>query len=408
MRTQMGTRGAARGSGTKVKNTSRTAAIATIAASWFFATIAVTLALGGCQHAQAPARPVATSVAGHVYVTNNGDGTVSEFNRMNDGSLIFQRVVRAGAVDGPTGIAVSPSNRFVYVANEGDNRLYEFRIHRHDGSLVPIGTGSISTGNASRPQHIAISPNGRFLYVSNAGGNKDVAGSIAEYAIDESTGALTQLGIFRDEAVERPFGIVAGRSGKFVYVSDQAAGKILSFAVEPSGTLKLVANTPSLGGKPGKPALLAIGPGASFLYAVDRPSAAVAVFKIAADGKLDFQKSYPIGEATGQPLGIALVAADGREFAYTTNPAIGTVSYFVVKHGMMSLVDQTPSGLGGPTGLAVDPGGRFLYVVDQNAATVAEFDILRSHHGIAVLRATIFSEDPANQSTHPLYIAMTH
>jgi DNA-binding beta-propeller fold protein YncE len=339
---------------------------------------------------------VANPLAGHVYVTNNGDGTVSEFSRMTDGSLIFERTVRAGAVDGPTGIAISPSNRFAYVANEGDNRLYEFRIRRHYGSLAPIGIGSVSAGSASRPQYVAILPNERFLYVTNAGGNKGVAGSIAEYEIDQSSGALTPLGGFRGKAVKRPFGIVAGHGSKFVY-----------FAVEPAGTLKLAASTPSLGAKPGMPELLAIDSAGGFLYAVNSKAAVVAVFKIEADGRLDFQNSYPIGERTGKPYGIALATAGHSEFAYTTNRAIGTVSYLVVKRGVMTFVDQTPSGMGSPTGIAVDPSGHFLYVVDSEASTVAQFDILGSRHGTAVLRATIFSEDPANQSSHPLCIAMT-
>lgn len=406
MRTLTGTTKAARGSGAEIPTPFRIAQTGRIGAIGILAA-AVVLALGGCQHSQAPIKPVANPLAGHVYVTNNGDGTVSEFSRMADGSLIFERTVRAGAVDGPTGIAISPSNRFAYVANEGDNRLYEFRIRRHYGYLVPIRTGSVSTGNASRPQHIAIVPDERFVYVTNAGGNKGVAGSIAEYEIDKSTGALTPLGIFRGKDVKRPFGIVAGHSGKFVYASDHGTGSILSFAVGPAGKLKFAASTPSLGAKPGMPQLLAIDPAGDFLYVVNSKEAAVAVFKIEAHGRLDFQKSYPIGESTGKPYGIALATSGRREFAYTTNRAIGTVSYFVVKDGVMTFLDQTPSGLGSPSGIAADPSGQFLYVVDSDASTVAQFDILRSRHGTAVLRATIFSEDPANQSSHPLGIAMT-
>lgn len=406
MCTLTGTTKAARGSGAGIPTRFRIAQTGKIAALGILAA-ALMLALGGCQHSQAPIKPVTNPLAGHVYVTNNGDGTVSEFSRMADGSLIFERTVRAGAVDGPTGIAISPSNRFAYVANEADNRLYEFSIQRRYGYLDPIGTGSVSTGNASRPQHIAILPDGRFVYVTNLGGNKGVAGSIAQYEIDKSTGALTPLGVFRGKDVKRPFGIVAGHRGKFVYVSDHGTGSILRFAVEPAGELKFAASTPSLGAKPGMPQLLAIDPAGDFLYAVNSEEAAVAVFKIGTDGRLDFQKTYPIGESTGKPYGIAVTTAGPNEFAYTTNRAIGTVSYFVVKHGVMTFLDQTPSGLGSPSGIVADPTGHFLYVVDSEASTVAQFDILGSRHGIAVLRATTFSEDPANQSSHPLGIAMT-
>lgn len=375
-------------------------------AGGIFAALILAAVLAGCHHGQAPVPRANISVVGHVYVTNNGDGTVSAFSRMSNGNLIFQKVVRAGAVNGPTGIAISPSNRFVYVANEGDNRVYQFSIRRHDGLLTPIGTGWVDAG--SRPQHIAITRDGHFAYVTNAGGDKGVAGSVSEYSINQKTGLLTPLGTFQSDALKRPFGIVTGYDDRFIYASDPAAGTILSFTVGPDGRLQLAESTPSLGTKKGQPQLMAVGPAGKFLYAVDGHEGKVAAFKIGADGKLDFEHAYSMGEETGEPIGIVLTTAGKDEFAYTTNRAISTVSYFVVSNGKLTLLAQTASGLGGPTGIVADPDGRFLYVVDRDAATIAQFDILPAHHGTAVLHATTFNEDPANQSSHPLYIAMTN
>jgi DNA-binding beta-propeller fold protein YncE len=408
MRTAMGTMEGARGSGATTAIRISGTPVTTVGAIWIFGAVAIALALGGCKRAAAPPPAETNPAVGYVYVTNNGDGTVSEFSRMADGSLIFQRLTKAGAVDGPTGIAIHPSNRFVYVANEGNNRVYQFRIRRRNGVLRPIEGGSQSTGPASRPQQIAILPNGKFAYVANAGADKGGAGSISAFAIDESNGALGTLQVFRGSGVKQPFGIVAAPSGKFVYISDRGAGAIISFEVQPDGTLKLLASTPSLGTKPGQPQLIAIDPAGSFVYAVDGPAGAVAVFKVGADGKLAFQKSHAVGVTTAEPFGIALATAGEKQFAYTGNRSIDTVSYFVVKQGAMTLVGQSPTGLGGPSGMLVDPSGHFLYVVNRDAATVAQFNIAPARNGAAALSATIFSEDPANETSHPLYIAMTH
>lgn len=402
----MGTMKGALGSGATWGSGIFAKAAAACGAMWIFAA-AIALALDACKRAESPA-PAEASPAGYVYVTNNGDGTVSEFSRMADGSLIFQRVIKAGAVDGPTGIAIHPSNRFAYVANEGNNRVYEFAIRRQNGALVPIDAGSIGTGPSSRPQQIAILPDGRFAYVTDAGAGKGAAGSVSALAINQSSGVLSSVQVFSGAAVKQPFGIVAAPSGKFVYVSDRGAGAILTFEVEPDGTLKLVASTPSLGTKAGQPQFVMIDPAGAFIYAVDSPSGSVAAFKVGAGGKLAFQKNYPVGVTTAEPWGIALATTPAMQFVYTGNRSIDTVSYFVVKQGVMTLVGQSPTGLGGPSGMAVDPSNHFLYVVNRDAATVAQFNIVPLRNGAAVLGATIFNEDPANETSHPLYIAMTH
>jgi len=351
---------------------------------------------------------VSNRSAGYAYITNNGDGTVSQFSRQADGTLVFHRLTRAGAMDGPIGIAVDPSNRFVYVANEGDNRVYEFRIQRGTGDLEAIGDGSVSDGPASRPQQIAIGPHGDFVYVTNAGGGKGVAGSISQYAIDQRNGALRPLSIFRGDGLKQPHGIVVAPSGKFVYVSDPAAGTILAFAVAPDGTLKLMASTPSMGAKTGQPGMIAIAPSGAFVYTVDGAAGVAAVFKAGPDGKLAFVKAYPVGVSTAEPLGMALAGAGADKFLYTANRAVDSVSCLAVKDGALMLIGQSGTGLGGPTGMAVDPGGHFLYVVNRDAATVAQFAVEALPGGGLFPSATIFSEDPANESRQSLYVAMTH
>lgn len=360
--------------------------------------------------------------AGYAYITNNGDGTVSQFGRQADGTLVFQKLTKAGALDGPTGIAVDPSNRFVYVANEGDNRVYEFRVRSTNGDLAPIGGGSVSDGPDSHPQQIAIAPNEDSLYVTNAGSGtaagqeaagkevagKEAAGSISEYAIDRNDGSLRPLGVLRDGRLRQPLGIVVAPGGKLVYVSDRAAGTILAFAAAPGGTLKLLASTPSLETKTGEPGMIAVDPSGGFIYTVDGTAGVMVVFKAGADGKLDLIKTYPVGVSTADPFGIALATSGANKFAFTANRAVDTVSCFVLQASASVLSGQSGTGLGGPTGMAADSGGHFLYVVNRDAATVAQFAIGVPQGGAMFLASTVFTEDPANESSHPLYIAITH
>jgi DNA-binding beta-propeller fold protein YncE len=370
---------------------------------------------GGCNRAehtpnqtvQAAPRTVAPP-AGYVYITINGEGKVSEFSRQADGSLNFLRMAQAGATDGPTGIAIDPSNRFLYLANEGDGRIYQFRIRRDTGELEMIGEGSVDDGSASRPQQIAISPRGGFVYVTNAGkGGEGGDGSIAEYAIDGATGALKPLGRFHGGGLRQPLGIAFMPNGKFVYVSDSAAGTIDAFAVEPSGRLRLLSSTPSLGNKPGHPGLVGVHPSGSFVYTVDRLLGVVVVAKPAEDGKLSVTTTYHVGISTSGPFGIEVAAVGPKVFVYTANRGSDTVSSLAARSNALDLVGECPTGMGYPTGMVVDPGGRNLYVVNRDASTVAQFAIAESK-GVALIPAsTDFAEAPFNEQSHPLYIATT-
>ena len=384
-----------------------------VAAALFVAASA--FALVGCNRTERTPNPASQTLQsapppaavpiGYVYITNNGEGTVSELSRGTDGNLIFLREAKAGAVNGPTGIAIDPSSRFLYVANEGDSRIHQFRIKRDTGDLAMIGEGWVDDGSANHPQQIAISPHGDFVYVTNLGTSND--GSIAEYAIDPMTGALKPLETFRCSGLEQPLGIAFMPNGKFVYVSDTGAGTIVAFAIEPSGKLKLVASTPSLGDKPGRPGLVAVNPWGSFVYTVDRSLGIVVVAKPAEDGKLSLTKTYRVGISTSGPFGIALAAMGQNVFVYTANLVSDTVSSLAVKPDKTDLVGECPTGMGNPTGMVVDPTGRNLYVVNRDASTVAQFSLAETN-GVALIPASsIFTGPSPSEASHPLYIATT-
>ncbi len=371
----------------------------------------------GCRHpgnSTGPNSPVPQklrSPAGYVYITNNGEGTVSEFARERDGSLIFLRLAKAGAQNGPTGIAVDPSGRFAYVANEGDRRIHVFRIRRKTGDLVPADAAVVDT--PGRPQQIAIG--GRFLYVTSASEVRDGAiapgtagtGSISEYRIDPATGALQTLGVIRGEGLREPLGLALAPNRQFAYVSDIGAGTLVSFVIDGSGELKLVASIPSLGDRPGNPGLIAVNPSGNFVYTVDRRIGSVVVARASADGKLNVIHTYRAGISTAAPFGVAAATVDSAVFVYTGNRGSDTVSTFAVKSDLLDLVGECPTGLGYPTGMTMDPEGHNLYVVNRNTATVVQFAVAESKGATLVPAASLFTEATPTDFSHPLYIATT-
>ena len=393
---------------------------------YFWATAAALAAAAfGCKHSgnssgrTSPTPQKFRPPAGYVYITNNGEGTVSEFARERDGGLIFLRLAKAGALNGPTGVAIDPSGRFMYVANEGDRKIHMFRIRRETGDLIPAGVTPLDA--PGRPQQVAIDARGYFLYVTNASGVSDGevgtsatpagapagTGSISEYKIDTGTGGLQPLGVISGGQLREPLGLALAPNGQFAYISDIGAGTLISFAIDRTGELRPVASTPSLGDRPGHPGLLAVHPSGNFVYTVDRRMGSVVVARAAVDGKLNVTNTYRAGISTAAPFGIAVAAIGAKVFIYTGNRGSDTVSSFAVKPNLLDLSGECPTGLGYPTGMIVDPEGRNLYVVNRNAATVVQFAIAESKGATLVPATSLFTEAAPTDFSHPLYIATT-
>ncbi len=94
--------------------------------------------------ATASTSPTATPTAGLVFATNNGDGTLSEFSRdLTSGALTLIGTTSAGAAPGPTGLALSPSNGFLYVYCEIEPPT-PFVTYRK----LPVGSIAIRCGRS--------------------------------------------------------------------------------------------------------------------------------------------------------------------------------------------------------------------------------------------------------------------
>jgi 6-phosphogluconolactonase len=139
--------------------------------------------------------------------------------------------VAAGA--GPRHFAIHPAGRFAWCVNELALTVTGFAHDAAAGTLTEIQTlSAIPADVADRTgiscAEIAVHPTGKFLYASNRGHD-----SIAMYAIDETTGALTFLGVEPTRAkTPRHFAIAPG--GRHLLVAGQDSGTVTVFAIDPT------------------------------------------------------------------------------------------------------------------------------------------------------------------------------
>lgn len=265
-------------------------------------------------------RYIAVSPNGQFVYTANSDGTnsIGEYT-VNTSTGALTSVGTESCGDSPYGVAVDPSNRFVYAVAIDTNAVCAFAINATTGVLKPIA-GSPFTTDIVAPDSVTVDPTGRFLMVAEAC-CADTAG-ITVYTITPKTGKLTAV-------KGSPFVPASG-------VSEPSA-----VAVDPTGRYVYVANGQ------------AFGTGGATVATINATS-----------GKLTFVGSEIAGGTAPWDITTDVTGS----YVYMTNND-GTINGYVIANatGELSNVKGSPfSGMAPTRGIAADPSGQYLYVANSS------------------------------------------
>ena len=247
-------------------------------------------------------------------------------------------------------VAVDPTGRFAYVANEQSANVSEYTINPTTGALTAIPGSPVATG--LYPVQVTVHPTGRFAYVAGDG-------CIGTYMIDPSTGALTPVtscvaGDFVTVSPNGGFAYVAGSNGISVYTINSKG----ALTAVPNSTVAVV----------GDSGWFAVDPSGHFAYVasgsmyVSSPNN-VSVYTInSATGTLTAIPGSPVATV----LNPRSVTVDPTgQFAYVSSASSSYVAAYAVNRatGALTPVPGSPFFVGGGSlSITVDPTGRFAYV----------------------------------------------
>lgn len=167
------------------------------------------------------------------------DGTVSGFAIGSTGTLTPVPGSPFAAGTTPTGIAIDPTNRFVYTTDTLQNDVIVFDIETA-GTLAPLPSGPVSTG--AFPVGVTVDPRGRYLYVSNYNDS-----TLSEFSIQQGSGQPSGLasGTFKTVGTAPTCMVVDPALGHFLYTSDYQGSYITAANLNPdSGVLTGVQASP--------------------------------------------------------------------------------------------------------------------------------------------------------------------
>jgi YVTN family beta-propeller protein len=294
---------------------------------------------------------------------------------------------------GATSVAVDPSGKFAYVANDGAGdtagSVKSYAINATTGVLTPTGGNQAPCGlglGSCSPSSVAVDPSGKFAYVTNDGGFAPT--SISTYQIDPENGALAYTGLAA--AGGRAVSVTVHPTGKFAYVADVSNGfpgesnnvamyivDATTGALTPNGTI--VADV--------HPSSIAIEPSGNFAYVTNSGSNDISM--------------YSINTTTGDLTSTGQIAAGTNpscievdptgKFAYVVNSESNDVSTYIIDAttGILAPTGTIDAG-SSPTSIAIHPSGKFVYVTNSGSNDVSMYGI-DSTTGVLTLIGTIGS-----------------
>lgn len=293
----------------------------------------------------------------------------------------------------PTGIAVDESGH-AYVTNTGSSNISFFEIGSNGALSFQGDYGTSGTVGAA----IAVSASGVYAYTAGSSTASASSGSVSGFTITSSTGALTLTPNVPYSAGNPLVGIAIDPAAQLVFTTQGSTDFITAYLINSDGSLTGANGDPLSTGLAGSPAGVVTSPlgtsAGGFLYVANPVANSVSGYSYVtanapptASGNL----LTPVPGTTQGQTGVFLTEGNGPtgiaidptgKYLYVTNFQDGTVSSFSIdSSGTLSLIGS-PVATGninganptpGPIAVQVDPSGKFVYVVNQQDDSLSVF-----------------------------------
>jgi YVTN family beta-propeller protein len=285
----------------------------------------------------------------------------------------------------PGSVTIAPSGKFVYVTNSGDaydpddGSVAMYAVNATTGALTSTGTIYGNCPGLCFPTSVVVDPSGKFAYVASGGGGFPY--NVGMYTIDATTGAFTSMGTIA--AGTNPVSVAVDPSGKFAYVAnenDLSAGNVSMYTIKTTGALTSI-GTIAAGTNP---VSVAVDPSGKSVYVTNSGSNDVSMYSI--DATTGVLRSMGTVAAGTDPVSIA-VDPSGK-FAFVANFGSNDVSMYTIDSttGSLTLVGMITAGQS-PTSIAIHPSGQFAYVTNSGSNDVSMYSM--GSTGTLTLIATI-------------------
>jgi 6-phosphogluconolactonase len=292
-----------------------------------------------------PVASVTAPNAESIYVVNQGDSTVQQFTIGSGGVLTAKTAYPTGKM--PTAVTVNTAGTFLYVTYTGGFSTTNPAINAITG-VTPTSTSNTpmfgglsifpinSDGSLGTPinQQVGVGPVGvtvanfnTTVYVANQGdlnSSPVIQPMVQAFTANATTGALTPITGNTTEAIGsttatgfaagvQPSAIAEDPTGRFVYVTDQAANQLIGYVVQAGGSLLAMVNGPFATGQ--YPVAVTVDPRGLYVYVSNYNARTIS--------------AYALNTSSGAPSAVAgtTITTDPNPVSITIDPALGVYLY---------------------------------------------------------------------------------
>ena len=302
--------------------------------------------------------------------------------------------------------------------------IYAWNFDSANGKISPLGL----MAETPQPAHLWIAPNGRTLYTVNW----ENEGGVSSYRIDPKTGALSFLNKTSSHGAQ-PNQVVVDPSGRVAVTVNYTSGTLAAYKLEPDGKLDEAFFTVKHEGKPlsaaqpgpkqhgiqfskdnkimfiadlgldrvysyrfdaAKPSItdpsyvsthagagprrIQMSPDGKFLYVDHETDSEVGVYTIDGGKLTEIQTVSTLPpDFKGRNTTAEIIISDDGRHLYVGNRGHDSVAIFTIdpKTGMLSNLENVPSGGKTPRNLRFDPTGNWFFAANENGGNITEFKV---------------------------------
>jgi 6-phosphogluconolactonase len=285
----------------------------------------------------------------------------------------------------PTFLALHPNGRYLYAINEVNEyqakragSVTAYAIDRTSGKLTQLNqVSSVGPG----PCHLIVDATGKTLLVANYAGGSFASfpimpdgrlGEAASFIQDQGSSANKSR-----QSAPHAHSVNLPRSNKFMLGADLGTDKVMIFKLDAANAKIAPGDPPSASVKPGSgPRHLVIAPDQKHVYVVNEMASTVTTFDYDANTggmkEIDTVSTLPAG-FNGQSTCAEIAIDTHGRFVYASNRGHNSIGVFAVdsKTGKLSLIQNQNSGGAIPRSFALDPSGDWLIAGNQNTNNIA-------------------------------------
>ena len=312
-----------------------------------------------------------------------GRGNGINVYRVDPRTGAFRHVQHVGGLENPSFLAINPAQTHLYSVHGDRSEATSFTIEPRSGKLALLNRQSTGGFN---PVHLAFDKSGHHLAIANY-----TTDSVCVLPVrgDGSLGSYATLTVVKGELgphkVQQrgmyPHDIPLDAQGRFFYVPCKGGDCVISYRLDTKRGV--LVETSRVAARPGAgPRHIAFHPRRALAYVLNELDSTITTcHQDRASGRLTplhVVRSTP-AEFTGYSTGAEIAVDRGGRHVYVTNRGHDSVGVFAIdrRRGTLAARQFVPTHGEIPRFFCFDPNERFLYVANQGSHSILAYKVGR-------------------------------